>query len=778
MSTNFYIFIFLSFFCFESLAQKAILSGYIVDKKSGEALIGATVYDSNTKTASTTNKFGFYTLLLNKNIQHSVQISYMGYDPDTTTVFLRSDTVLNIALDARTWSLSEVVVKAKSLEESLEMGKVNIPLLTIKNLPSLMGEADILKAYQLMPGVQAGAEGNNGLFVRGGTPDQNLFLLDDVPLYNVSHLGGLFSVFDPSIVKSVDLYKGGFPARYGGRISSVVDVRNKEGNLNKRNGEIGLGILSSKFFLEGPISKGQSSYALSARYCNFGIYSYLLKKMQNLPFTSGYMFYDVNLKVNLKVSDSDRLFLSAYNGLDDIYVYEKDVKEDRSDIKYSGSSDLMWGSTAGSVRWLHVFKNGVFNNTTIAYSKYKYENLMESSTEFMSSNSVTNNYFRIHSGTDDLWIKNDAEIPLENMSIKMGTVSGVHSYIPSEVKFSKNGINSPSSDVLINAQDVYGYAELEYKIGDKISSNTGCRAGVFHVNQTLFPVLEPRVVFNYLFIPSYSFKASYSSMHQNIHLLTNSNSGMPTDIWVPSTNLIKPESSNQYAVGFAHTTKDNYEMSVELYYKKLQNLIDYKEGVLLYGGSSNWESKVEVGGEGEVKGMEFLLSKKTGLITGWIGYTLSSNTRTFQQLNNGMTYPFTYDQRHNVSVVGNYKISKNITFSATWIYHTGNSITLPSAKYKVFENYGTNEQQFYADAQIYSDKNAYRMPDYHRLDIGINRSKQMKKGVRNWSLNLYNAYNRQNAYYLFYKKTADGELKLYQRSLFPILFNAGYSYVF
>jgi len=650
-----------------SYSQKIVCNGYVIDKKSGEAIIGANIFDLNTKIGTVTNKFGFFSLFLNEQTQYNLQVSFIGYNSQNLSVKLKSDTILNVELQTATNNLNEVVIKAqRNLEERAEMGKINIPLSTIKTLPSITGEPDILKAFQLMPGIQMGSEGNNGLFVRGGTPDQNLFLLDDVPLYNVSHIGGFFSVFDPSMVKSVDLYKAGFPARYGGRISSVVDIRNKEGNLYQTKGEIAVGLISSKFFIEGPIKKGESSYAFSYRNCNFGIYSYLYKLKERLSTLAGYYFNDINFKANLKLSPTDRLFVSFYTGEDNIYATDDGTIVKSANMKYTGLSELKWGNTAGSVRWLHLLKNGIFNNTTLAYTRYNYINHLQSSAESLSDNSKTTDNFQILSGTNDLLFKNDTEIPLNNLTLRMGLAAGNHSFIPSLVSYSQKGAtlanysaSTSDSQLRLHALDIYGYAEFDYKLGDKFSTNAGFRIGSYFVNNTTFPVFEPRIVLNYLFLPSYSVKATYSNMHQNIHLLTNSNGGLPSDIWVPSTTLIKPESSDQFSIGIAHTTSQNYEMSIEIYRKKIQNLIEYKEGTLLYNGSHNWQEKLETGGTGNVKGIEFLVRKMKGRLTGWVGYTLSSNTRKFENLNNGEEFPFIYDQTHNISIVGNFEINDN-----------------------------------------------------------------------------------------------------------------------
>ena len=433
---SYYIIIALIFITQSIYSQKVVIGGYVIDKKTGEAIIGANVIARNANSASSTNKFGYFTLSFSKNEIIQLQISYIGYETKTLELRLKTDTIINIEINPTNKILNEVTVVAeKRLEEKAEIGRMNIPISTIKTLPSITGEPDILKAYQLLPGVQMGSENNNGLFVRGGSPDQNLFLLDDVPLYNVSHLGGFFSVFDPSMVKSVDLYKGGFPARYGGRISSVVDVRNKDGNLYQHKGEISLGLISSKIFLEGPIKKGESSYAVSYRNCNFGIYSYLFNKLQGIDYTQGYYFNDINAKVNLKLSQKDRLFLGFYTGDDNIYYKEKDTKLESYNLIYSGESELKWGNTAGSMRWLHVFDNGIFNNTTLAYTNYHYINYTNNSVEFLTDKSKNSETMTISSGTNDFQIKNDAEMPFENLTLRFGVVAGTHSYIPGLVTY-------------------------------------------------------------------------------------------------------------------------------------------------------------------------------------------------------------------------------------------------------------------------------------------------------------------------------------------------------
>jgi hypothetical protein len=763
-----------------AFSQNVVLSGYVTDDKTGEAIIGANILDMETGVGLSTNKFGFFTLKIKKAETHRVQFSFVGYRTKVMDIQINEDKLLMIALNQAEYNLNEVVVTSqRKIEERAETGKLNIPVSIIRNLPTLTGETDIMKAFQLMPGVQMGAENTNGLFVRGGSADQNLFLFDDVPLYNVNHLGGFFSVFDPSMLKSVDLYKGGFPARYGGRVSSVMDIRTKDGNLYSRKGEFALGILSSKLFLEGPVRSGKSSYALSVRYSNLGLYTWLISKMQHEEGRSGYYFYDINLKTNFILSPQNRLFLNFYTGDDNVFYKETNVKVESLNSVYSNKSDIKWGNTAGSVRWLHTAGNGFFNNTTLSFTGYRFLNDINSVVKDTNTKEKTNDSFMTNSDINDLTLKNDAEISFKEHIFRFGLSAVNHFFTTGKVEWSHSGTDADSTITTAAkrnfALDLSAYTEWEYTFLKKLSANAGFRTGLYATAGKTYPVFEPRIVLNYLFLPSFSFKTSYSQMHQTTHLLTNSDGGLPTDIWVPSTRLIKPETAGQFSFGLAHTTRGNYELSIDCYTKKMENLIDYKEGIMVYDGHQGWENKIETGGVGEVKGIEFLLQKKNGNLTGWLAYTLSSNKRRYEHLNNGKEFPYVYDQTHNLSLTGNYKISKKLTFSAVWTYHTGNHITLPAAKYQI-ANYDYTGQLFYSDVEIYSGKNGYRMPDYHRLDIGLNKTKPLGKGIRNWSINIYNIYNRQNAYFVFYRKKADGSIKLFQQSFFPILFNFSYSY--
>ncbi len=786
------ILIFLSFSFSTGIAQRAVISGYVLDDLSGESLIGANVYDTISRVGVITNKYGFYTLFLINGEKAALQYSYVGFKTKECFLQTTKDTNLTISLLPGE-ELEEVQILAvaqKKLEQRAEIGKVHISIKQIKTIPSITGEPDILKAYQLMPGISMGSEGNNGLFVRGGTPDQNLFLLDEVPLYNVSHLGGMFSVFNPSMVKSIDFYKGGFPARYGGRTSAVVDVRTKDGNLNKTHGELGLSIFLSKFFIEGPIIKEKLSYAFSIRRCNLDLYSYMAKFIFNESTTNGYTFYDINFKSNYIISRSDRIFLNFYNGRDKIFSRSKDKIETPEKFDYVSKINTKWGNSTASLRWYHVFGEAIFNNITFAYTRYRYLNNNYFEKKVFSSESYgLEDEYQFNSGVNDLSLKTDLEIPFAKNQIRIGASYTHHMFTPASVSYSQilsiDGIdtvlNSPEADSKMTAEEFAIYLEFNWQIGRRLSGNLGLRASAYSVDNKVFYSPEPRILFNYLLLDNLSIKASFSTMHQPLHLLTNSNTGLPSDLWLPSTSDIKPEKSNQFSFGIAHTNKKNYEFSIEGYIKKLENLIEYSEGIIVFENSQNWTEKIEANGTGYIQGIEFLCQKKSGRVNGWIGYALSKNERQFDNLNESKKFPFNHDQRHEITIVFNYELSEKLTLSGSWIYHSGHSVTLPTGKYQLqntnySDSYEGNRMNM-SDVHVYTEKNGYRMPDYHRLDFGINYIKKKKRGISKWSLGVYNVYNRQNAYYLYFK-TEDGETKLYQQSLFPILVNFGYSFSF
>lgn len=768
-------------------AQTIQINGFIADAESGEPLIGANVFNPKGMKGCISNNFGFYTLPATANKPVILQFSYVGYQPQHIRFIPTVDTLLRVYLQAGTM-LNEFQVKAnpnQRLEELPEMGKLDIPLDQIALIPTMTGEPDLLKAYQLMPGVQGGTEGHNGLFVRGGTPDQNLYLLDDVPLFNVSHIGGLYSVFDPSMVKSIDFYKGGFPARYGGRTSAVIDVRNKDGNLKEWKGELGLSLILSKFFIEGPLKKDKSSFAFSIRRSNLDLYSYLYGAVSDREYIVGYTFYDINAKTNLYLNEKDRLIINIYHGRDKYFYNDK--KQTVDTYTYKTKFNQRWGNSTGSARWQHIIGKKVFQNITLALTKYVYKNNISLYSYNSLDDEETTDQYSIFSGVNNLILKADYEIPLKKNSLKTGVQFNHQIYVPTRISYDEYNLNEdgiPENEVENHETKLFAnqwtaYAEYLFSL-DKLSGNAGLHTTSYIVNGVSYPSLQPRLVLNYLLAPTVSIKGSAGLMYQNTHLLTNSNTGLSTDLWIPSTDKIAPEKSQQVALGIAHTSNNNIEFSVEAYHKKLSQLISYKEGVIMFNVGENWEDKVETGGVGQIKGLEFLIQKKSGRLTGWIGYTLSKNERKFENLNNAEIYPFKYDQRHDLSIVTSYKFNKKWALSATWVYHTGHAVTLPLGKYQLYNYeylYINGSRDTYVDVHIYKEKNSFRMPNYHRLDIGWTYTKKKPKGTAKWTWGIYNAYNRQNAYYLFFKEK-DGETKLYQQSIFPIFLNFGYTYAF
>lgn len=765
------------------MAQTPItISGYLSDSLTGERLIGANVFNAITYKGVSTNNFGYYVFQLHENEIVTVQFSYVGYNTESCVFKLNTDTIVNMQLTSDN-SIEQVVVKGEKAREQLaEMSKMSLNADQISRMPNITGEPNLLKVYQLMPGIAQADEGNSGLYVRGGSPDQNLFLLDDVPLYNVMHLGGIYSVFDPAVIKNVTLYKGGFPARYGGRISSIIDVRNKDGNLHKFGGEVGISLLLSKVFLEGPIKKDKASFVLSVRRSNIDLFTTLYNKvLTKSPENTGYYFYDINAKVNLIANQNNRVFISFYKGLDNFYRREKD-QDVGSGYDYEGESELKWGNVSASLRWQHVFKNNSINNFTVAYSNYTYANENHYSANNTEGNQNSSTSYSLKSDIKDIIVKSDLQIPIANSDLKAGIELTSHRFNPSAIQYSdkqNDSVNTGGNpNNIMPAFSGAIYLERVFNLLPKLSANLGLRLASFFVSDTSFFNLEPRVIVNYHFAKAWALKASYCHMTQNIHLLSNSNTGLPSDLWVPSTGIISPEQSKQVSLGITHTSANNYLFTAEAYYKTMNNLIEYKAGTLIYSSNQDWTEKIETEGKGYSAGIELMLEKKIGKVTGWISYTLSKSERQFSNIQNGDYFPFKYDQTHNFSFVFNYAISKKLSASLTWQYHTGNAITIAEGSYEqMVPNYYDEGKLEPVAIHVYSAKNGYRMPAYHKLDVGLNYTKPKPNGTAVWHLGIFNVYNRQNAHYLYFKDE-EGETKLYQQSLFPIMFNFGYLFQF
>ncbi|MBK6264245.1 TonB-dependent receptor [Marivirga sp. S37H4] len=766
------------------------ISGYIKDVKTGESLIGANIWQPATSKGTAANTYGFYSLNIPGDTA-TIKVSYVGYQSQELFIKLNKDTTLHFQLSLSDVLSEEVVVKGNRPNlELTKMSSMKIPAQQIKNIPALLGEVDVLKAIQLMPGVQGGTEGSSGIYVRGGGPDQNLILLDGVPVYNASHLFGFFSVFNADAINNVEVVKGGFPARYGGRLSSVIDINMKEGNMQNWQAEGGIGIISSRLSVEGPIRKNKGSIIVSGRRTYIDILARpLIKANTDGDANLGYYFYDLNAKANYIFGDKDRVYISAYTGTDKFYAKDDySYSYDNNTDEYKDEAGIQWGNITTALRWNHLFSNRLFLNTTATYSKYNFRLFQDSYSKYTSGDGTIseNSYYAAYnSGIQDYGTRFDFDYYLSNQhAIKFGVNYIYHIFQPEA--FNVEGdfgdeFEMPNSD-LIYGNEYAAYVEDEFEPISKLKINAGLHASAFYVNQKWYPSLQPRISTRYLINENLSVKASYAEMAQFLHLLTNSGIGLPTDLWVPATDNIKPQLSQQTAVGISSLLgKGKYEASIEGYYKNMENLIEYKEGSNFLDLSESWESKVTTG-NGWSYGSEFLLRKNEGKFNGWIGYTLSWNYRQFDELNFGKAFPYKYDRRHDISIVANYKFSERFEMSGTWVYGTGNAITVPIARFPVLDTNDNNQYEddyyYYSEDEVYqySDRNAYRMPSYHRADLGLTWHKPKKWGEASWSISVYNLYNRQNPFYIDTYTNENGEKNFTQISLFQIIPSISYSF--
>ncbi len=797
----------LAFFLFFTLtslsaqfAGKFTVSGYVSDAASGERLIGATVADRKSGQGTVTNTYGFFSLTLPTD-SLNLYVAYIGYQPQAFSLFLRENRTLNVSLSASA-VLQEVEIvadKYERIEERAQMSRIDVPIEQIKRVPAMLGEKDVLKALQLLPGVSSGGEGQSGLYVRGGSPDQNLILLDGVPVYNASHLFGFFSVFNADAIKDVSLTKGGFPARYGGRLSSVIEINMKEGHESEYHGEGTVGIVASKLTLEGPIQKGKSSFIVSGRRTYIDLLARPLIKAgfrsDGSEGVAGYYFYDLNAKVNHRFSDKDRLYLSFYTGKDKFYL---DLKEE-DDFggqrdEFTTSSGLGWGNLTSALRWNHVLSPRLFANTTLTYSRYKFDTRAASSDkEFLNGNLLEESAYSLHyfSGIDDVAGKVDFDfLPNPQHLIKFGGSMIVHTFSPGRfdtyIKESSDDTEFRASigQAQVSAAESALYAEDDWKISERLRVNYGLHFSGFLLKSKPYFSLQPRINARYLLERGWALKGAFSTMRQYIHLLTNETIGLPTDLWLPTTENVKPQDSWQAALGVAKTIGKDYEFSAEAYYKEMKNVIAFREGASLFQ-FEDWQTRVSQG-DGTAYGLELFLQKKKGRFNGWIGYTLSWAWRQFDDINLGRRYPYKFDRRHDFEVVGSYKFNDRITLAATWVYSTGNAVTLGTSKYQAPSPYNYDSYYYSYETTHNAERNNFRYRSYNRLDVGIDFTKKKKRHERTWSFGAYNAYNRKNPFFLLletdYEDGPDGKpeekSKLKQISLFPVIPYVSYSFKF
>jgi len=766
--------------------QKHTISGYISDASTGEKLIGANVYDQRTSSGAVSNVYGFYSLTLPPGKVELV-FSYVGYGHKAISFTLRRDTVMNVNLE-QSLQIGEVKVtagEARRIEHETQMSMTDIPIKQIRALPSLLGETDLLKTVQLLPGVQSGNEGQSGFYVRGGSPDQNLILLDGVPVYNASHLFGFYSIFNTEAISDVKLIKGGFPARYGGRLSSVLDIRMKDGNLREYHGDVTLGLISAKATVEGPIIKDKTSFIVSGRrtYADFIARPFIKKGFKNNgeEGNAGYYFYDLNAKVTHTFNSKDRLFLSVYNGNDRFY-YKSRYKV--ADFEEKMKNDLSWGNTILAARWNHVWSGKLFSNATFTYSKYKMGTFMAYKyTQTSPDTSREDVQLEYTSGIDDLAMNIDFDyIPGPSHYIRFGIRGIHHRFNPGVFDFSYlEGEENSRVDTVIGQKKQYAgefsaFLEDDWRITDNLKANAGLHFSSFVTGGKAYYSLQPRLSVRYLLPGDVALKASYATMRQYIQLLAFSSIGLPTDLWLPTTQKVKPQDSWQVAAGAARTLGGVVEISLEGYYKKMHNVIAYKEGAGLMQ-FDDWQERVTQG-DGRAYGVELFVNKKKGKWTGWLGYTLAWAWRQFDELNFGKKFHYKYDRRHDISLVSVYEINDHIHLSGTWVYGTGNCYTLANSTYYGFFPSGYPESHMGTEINYYEQRNNYRMRPYHRLDLGIDFIRERKHWTRRFSLGAYNVYSRKNPFYMniendyvLNQQTQEMELvrKLVQYSLFPVI---------
>lgn len=784
---------------FSQAPDRYTVSGYVSDASSGERLIGATVAERKSGQGTVTNTYGFFSLTLPAD-SVLIYVTYIGYEPQAFSFLLKDNPVLNVNLHSSA-VLKEVEIvadKYERIEERAQMSRIDVPIEQIKRVPAILGEKDVLKALQLLPGVASGGEGQAGLYVRGGSPDQNLILLDGVPVYNASHLFGFFSVFNTDAIKDVSLTKGGFPARYGGRLSSVVEINMKEGNENEFHGEGSISTVASKLTLEGPIQKGKSSFIVSGRRTYIDVLARpLIKsgfKSDGSDGVAGYYFYDLNAKVNHRFSDKDRLYLSFYTGKDKFYLDLEERDEYGGERnEYTTNSGLGWGNLTSALRWNHLLSPRLFANTTLTYSRYRFDTKAASGDkEFENGNLLDESSYSLHyfSGIDDVAAKVDFDfVPNPRHLVKFGANAIVHTFSPGrfETKIIETEDDTNISTVIgqpkINATEVALYAEDDWKVTDRFRVNYGLHASGFLVKNNPYFSLQPRLNARYMLDRGWALKGAFSTMRQYIHLLTNETIGLPTDLWLPTTEIVKPQDSWQAALGVAKSIGKAYEFSAEAYYKEMKNVIAFQEGASLFQ-FDDWQTRVSQG-DGTAYGLELFLQKKKGRLNGWVGYTLSWAWRQFDDINQGARYPYKFDRRHDFEVTGSYKISERVSVAATWVFSTGNAVTLGTSKYQTPDP--LDNGYYYGDwvTTHTPERNNYRYRSYNRLDVGVDFTKKKKRYERTWSVGAYNAYNRKNPFFILLDtdyEYVNGQTTersvLKQISLFPVIPYVSYSFKF
>jgi len=762
--------------------QTCSVCGYVEDSVTGEKLLGAHVFFNKTS-GTISDDFGFFTNRIQLNDSIQIYVSYVGYKSYKTELFVNHDTVINFRLSPK-FDLEQVTIIGNSKSESVQSTTIGLNKLNprfVEKLPTLTGSPDVLRSSQLLPGIQGGKEGSSSIIIRGGNVDQNLILLDDVPVYYINHLGGFLSVFDAQSINAMKIYKGGFPAKYGGRLSGIVDIRLKEGRKYDQHSTLHLGLLSTEFKREGPIRKDTSSYILSIRRCNVDLFTRLFSLIDsNGNLMGGYTFYDLTAKLTRKISWKDKIFFSIYSGRDKLFANGSMVASNL-DVKYRNDLKTNWGNFITSFRWNHVYNPELNSNLTVAYSQFFNQRIISGKVKSLNTDIILSEQsLQQVSKIQDVILKYDLEcFSIPHNELSFGINSTLHFFKPYQYNrfdsFSDSEVNYSQHQT---SPELRLYLDDRLIVNDNIRLNLGLHASYFYAIGKSYWSVEPRFSSELKINPYSSIQIGYSRMTQNIHMVSSSGIGLATDLWVPSTKSISPGKSDQVGISF-HWNPDvklPIHFSIEAYYKKLHNLVDFREDAVLFQSDFDFKTSILTGGAGISKGIEVLLTKDSGRITGWISYTLSKHDRVFEELNGGKPFSFRYDRRHDASMALMFPLSRNINFSMTWVYWTGDAVTLASTEY--LTPLLSGDEIIFGIANTYSIKNGYRMPNYHRLDLGMSFSRSFDKADRKITIGLINVYNRKNPYFLYWTKDSSGTPKLMQISMFPIMPNISVSYSF
>ncbi len=785
--STFYIYL-LVFFLFNILVVKSMgstVSGVVFDKGTGECLINATIIDVNKKVGVYSNEYGFFSIDVREDSIVQLECRYVGYKTCKKTIRMDGDTSIIFKLEQGV-NIDEVIVKADNsfLSYSHKPGVSEMKGDVITQIPSLLGEYDLARVLQLKPGVQSGKEGTGRLFVRGGSAGQNLVLLDGVPVYSPNHIAGFISVFNPNMVNYLKLYKSGFPPRLGGRSSSVLDVRMKDGNMKESSGSFSMGTITGNFYYELPISKDTSSLLIAGRRTIFDLFlmGYILLDTDGKS-NAGYNLWDVNVKYNKKIDDKTRLYVSFYKGQDKFFRRNKDNGHDINETKYKHVYNNAWGNTVASLRLNKIYSNKLFSNYTLGFSNYSYH--IKEKVEVLSGGDGTRmSLFR--SKVSDFILSANYQYLFNNKhAFDFGFQANLHGYLPTHNQSYWEEDNITFNDSIWGGEvsfspEIALYFSDHYQIGSGLAADVGIRAVAYFFDGNKNWSIEPRLSLNYKLNRNLFLGMSYDRMGQFTHLVSSTQQSLISDIWIPSTKNILPEKSNQYSLGgeYLFPGKQEYTLTIDVFYKQLYNLVENVSGLSFYGTGSKWNDLVLGGGEGKAYGAELLIEKKKGRINGSIAYTLSKNMRKFNGINRNEWFPYRYDRRHEVSIMLDYELNKHVKLAANWVFMSGEAASLPQYKYLIdiqqFDIESVSVGDKYDQAFYSKSRNSFRMPAYHRLDFSLNIERDVYRGRRTWSVGLYNAYNQMNSYYMYYDEDDKSGVKLYSVTLFPIMPSISY----